>query len=281
MFRLRWRGAVGRFGSRTCRRTLRRHRIRWRQRLWNGLLIDSGHSFTLADGTNPSGTLAIDAGGVLYGTTQSGGDANCGCGTVFSLAPPLNPFVGWTYNVRYAFKGGDDGAIPSPGGVAMDASGSLYGTTKTSGNLNGCFPGCSVVFMLSPPAAPAAAWTETVLTNNSLFSGTGGLAGLVLGAASNGATVVYATSFNDASAAVGYIFSLSAPVSAGAPWVTNTLYQFTNNQRPSGSLAVGYAGVFYGTTSPGHGDVSIEVLFPQVFALAQRIAPRVDRTARG
>jgi len=48
------------------------------------------HSFTDgADGGVPVAGLAMDAAGVLYGTTLGGGDATCvnGCGTVFKIAP--------------------------------------------------------------------------------------------------------------------------------------------------------------------------------------------------
>jgi uncharacterized repeat protein (TIGR03803 family) len=44
------------------------------------------HSFTGADGSNPTVGLVQDASGYLYGTTYTGG-AN-GDGTVFSLSPP-------------------------------------------------------------------------------------------------------------------------------------------------------------------------------------------------
>jgi uncharacterized repeat protein (TIGR03803 family) len=50
------------------------------------------HSFTGgSDGSVPEGSLAMDQGGNLYGTTSYGGDLTCqgaaGCGTVFKIAP--------------------------------------------------------------------------------------------------------------------------------------------------------------------------------------------------
>ena len=54
------------------------------------------HSFAGTDGANPFGGLVQATNGTFYGTTMSGGaSTNCsyGCGTVFSLALGLAPFV--------------------------------------------------------------------------------------------------------------------------------------------------------------------------------------------
>jgi uncharacterized repeat protein (TIGR03803 family) len=55
------------------------------------------HSFDGTDGRNPTGGLIQATSGTLYGTTLLGGDlTGCppdGCGTVFSLAVGLGPFV--------------------------------------------------------------------------------------------------------------------------------------------------------------------------------------------
>src|ERR1019366_3049068 len=48
------------------------------------------YSFACApDGSEPQAGVVMGGGGVLYGTTRSGGTGNCpsGCGTVFSLTP--------------------------------------------------------------------------------------------------------------------------------------------------------------------------------------------------
>ena len=54
------------------------------------------HSFHGTDGTGPA-TLIQNTNGTFYGITGAGGDLNCnpsvGCGTVFSLATGLGPFV--------------------------------------------------------------------------------------------------------------------------------------------------------------------------------------------
>jgi uncharacterized repeat protein (TIGR03803 family) len=52
------------------------------------------HSFRggPSDGNGPSSGVAISSGGVLYGSTISGG---AGTGTVFSLSPPAVPGGSW------------------------------------------------------------------------------------------------------------------------------------------------------------------------------------------
>ncbi len=98
-----------------------------------------------SDGALPLSGLTSDSVGNLYGTTQTGG-ANCDCGTVFKIAP------GGSESVLYAFQAGKDGVWPW-GGLAMDNSGNLYGTTEGGGGA--C--GCGTIFELAPNG------TETVL----------------------------------------------------------------------------------------------------------------------
>jgi uncharacterized repeat protein (TIGR03803 family) len=80
-----------------------------------------------ADGGFPQGGL-ISLGGMLYGTTLQGGSAACsfGCGTVFRLDPASG---GET--ILHFFQGGDDGANPYAGLVAIGHK--LYGTTGSGG----------------------------------------------------------------------------------------------------------------------------------------------------
>lgn len=100
---------------------------------------DGGWTFNVlysATGTTfqvgPSGLLALDGGGNLYGVTNSEGTS--GDGNVFKLTPAGG---NWTYIDLHDFTGGsDDGAFPYDG-PTLDASGNLYGTASqggTSGN---------------------------------------------------------------------------------------------------------------------------------------------------
>jgi uncharacterized repeat protein (TIGR03803 family) len=106
------------------------------------------HSFTGSDGSNPWGTPVIDAHGNLYGTTLIGGGSTCnrgyGCGTVFKMAPSSSG-TGWQFTMLHAFGNPPDGAQPF-GGVAIDASGNIFGTTQYGGLGTVC---CGTVFEIT------------------------------------------------------------------------------------------------------------------------------------
>lgn len=119
------------------------------------------HSFQggTADGEYPYSAL-VDYGGMLYGTTASGGQPGCtivgngvGCGTVFSIDPTTG-----AEKIVYRFNGGTDGAGPQA--ALINVKGRLYGTTFQGGG-SGCTGfgvGCGTVFRINPAAS-----TETVL----------------------------------------------------------------------------------------------------------------------
>jgi len=109
------------------------------------------------DGEAPTGNLAIDGAGNIYGTTGVGGTGHCGigssigCGTVYKLTPSAS---GWTETVLYSFPGGPEGYFPLSG-VVLDSAGNLYGTTNFGGGGNcigsrGNVVGCGVVFEVTP-----------------------------------------------------------------------------------------------------------------------------------
>src|SRR5690242_5426025 len=54
-----------------------------------------------------------------------------------------------TFQVLYAFKGGNDGEWPN-GGLARDAAGNLYGATTSGGGSLTCNGGCGTIFRLDP-----------------------------------------------------------------------------------------------------------------------------------
>ena len=94
------------------------------------------------DGAHPRGHLVMDANGNLYGTTFSGGAQNVG--TVFRLNPGrketvLNSFSDEVYKAISTGRSpvcdnskACDGANPY-GGLVIDSSGNLYGTTRYAG----------------------------------------------------------------------------------------------------------------------------------------------------
>jgi len=90
-----------------------------------------------------TGTLAIDSGGALYGTTVMDG-AN-GAGSVFKLTPHNGS---WTYTSLHDFTGGSDGGNPF-GNVVLDSAGNVYGTAGVSSG-GGCGGlGCGVVWEIT------------------------------------------------------------------------------------------------------------------------------------
>ena len=68
-----------------------------------------------------------------------------GCGVVFKLDP------NGAETVIYAFTGGTDGGGPNSD-LLRDAAGNLYGTTSWggAGDCDENFPGCGVVFKITP-----------------------------------------------------------------------------------------------------------------------------------
>ena len=94
----------------------------------NGWTERTLHTFIgNGDGYGPNGALVIDNNGNLYGTTLFGGAGNYG--VVFELANGS-----WGETILHSFSGGLDGG--SPEGLAINASGNLYGATSAGGAAN-------------------------------------------------------------------------------------------------------------------------------------------------
>jgi uncharacterized repeat protein (TIGR03803 family) len=85
--------------------------------------------FNSGDGNQPNSTPVLGPGGVLYGTTASGGTNNQG--TIYEMLPPSAPGGPWTEVVLYSFTGGANGIQPT--GVTLGPDGNLYGTTVIGG----------------------------------------------------------------------------------------------------------------------------------------------------
>ncbi len=125
------------------------------------------HGFTaLADGYGPVGPL-VAFGGSFYGATAGGSSTATiegqGNGTIYRLGAPVGHDGSYTETILYDFAGGNDGANPN-GGLIVDPSGTLYGTTGSGGgacSASESSSGCGTVFKLTPPAAPGETWTET------------------------------------------------------------------------------------------------------------------------
>lgn len=189
------------------------------------------------DGYNPVGTLLFDHTGNLYGTTVEGGSG--GYGTVFELTPLEGG--AWKEKVLYSFQGGSDGAFPESG-LIFDGSGNLYGTTTEGGVCT--FPGCGVVFKLSPRAD--GRWVESVIYAFQGSDGGAPYAGLIFDSADN----LYGTAEFGGPNNKGVVFQLS-PHSGG--WQETVLYVFSgpDGAGPQAGVIFDAQGNLYGTTGGG------------------------------
>lgn len=199
------------------------------------------HMFSGPDGEEPEGTLTMDRGGNLYGTTTLGG---AGHGTVFKLT---RAGTGWILSTLYTFTGGADGASPT-GAVVFGPDGSLYGTTD-GGGVNSA----GTVFNLRPPVSichsVSCPWSETVLHS---FSGSDGRAPYWESLIFDSEGSIYGTAAGGGLACgCGLVFKLTK---SGNGWNETVLYFFTgmdDGETPYGSLAFDSAGNLYGTTYQG------------------------------
>ena len=226
-----------------------------------------------SDGEEPQGGLIAGPGGVVYGTTASGGNSGCqssftngegttGCGTIFKLTPPATGTV-WTKNVLHLFSGGADGGLPLAS-LTADPSGSgvIYGTASTGGGSSCSFGAnnCGVVFSLTPPAKGKTAWTETVL-----HSFTGGADGVApVGALIARGGVLYGTAMAGGYGCniygCGTVFSLTPPAAGKTAWSFKALYAFkggADGGAPMAAVTMAASGALYGTTFQ-YGDTSID-----------------------
>jgi len=115
---------------------------------WNFNLLFSLNGTGLWQGGATS-SLIMDTAGNLYGEEAYNGANNLG--SVFKLTH-MNG--GWSYTSLHDFTGGSDGAYPE-GGLVMDSSGKLYGTTFAGGNTGANCANydnyqCGVVFEITP-----------------------------------------------------------------------------------------------------------------------------------
>jgi len=244
------------------------------------------HSFNGKDGAMAFGGLLLDARGILYGTTEGGGEHY---GNVFELSPGTG---GWQETVLYNFPLPGGGCCPYAGVVRdnsgnlfgvtysayrlargskgwkatvlhnftgnrgdgsgpyavpiLDASGNLYGTTEGGGNYR-CGGGCGTVYELSPQ--PDGKWKETILHRfQASWDGAfPGVGALVLDDSGN----LYGTA-QGGSSGHGVIFKLSR--SSSGRWKETVLYDIPGGPSgadPSAGVVMDKAGDLFGTTSVG------------------------------
>jgi hypothetical protein len=113
-----------------------------------------------AGGGLPYASVTPGPGGVLYGTTISGGVLPAGrsgtpSGVVYSMTPQVLPAIGYKFKVLYTFNF-NSGSQDVQAGVTVDPSGTLFGISEAG---SGGSPGS--IFKLKPPAAGAIKWSES------------------------------------------------------------------------------------------------------------------------
>lgn len=226
------------------------------QAAWTETILYSFYATNREDGVHPTGRLVLGPRGELYGTTSAAGGADAaGRGTVFELAPPAAPGGAWSETTLHVFGVPGDGAAPFAG-LAIDAAGTLYGTTSAGGGAaakDG--PGFGTVFSLAPPANGAARWTETILHRFADDDGVSPQTDLLLGP---NATLFGTTPNCGAKLACsGTVFQIALNAPGGA--AETILYKFplsgVAGQAPSSSLTMDAGGALYGATSLGIGTV--------------------------
>ncbi len=212
------------------------------------------YSFTAQD-WSPAGRLTYDkTNGLLYGTTLYGGSGcgGAGCGAVFSLTAPGGSGAVSAHTVIYQFQGGTDGALPDPHMLLDPNTGALYGVTRQGGG-SGCGgAGCGVVFVLTPPASGATAWTETVLYRFS--GGNDGAAPIDINW--NRFSELYGTTIDGGSHGKGVVFRLKHYRDS---WKETVLHAFAGGENgaiPGGGVIIDKAGALYGVTSVGGNSTS-------------------------
>jgi uncharacterized repeat protein (TIGR03803 family) len=193
------------------------------------------YTFKGENGEMPAAPLIEDAMGNLYGTTSSGGSSNLG--VVFKLDTANNE------TVLHAFTGGTtDGATPY-GGLVLDGSGNLYGTTYAGG-----LSGLGTVFKVDTSS------TESLVHS---FTGNPDGANPYAGLVMDNSGVLYGTTEGGGTSGFGTIFNIDTNGSE------TVLHSFgggsTDGADPKARLILDAAGNLYGTTftagSGGQGTV--------------------------
>lgn len=182
-----------------------------------------------ADGAEPTGVLARDSAGNLYGTILEGGVQKgiYGSGVVYKLDPSGKE------TVLYSFTGGADGGSPAAG-VIRDPTGNLYGTGTQGGAFNE-----GIVFKVDTTGK------ETVLYSfTGRSDGGSSFAPLIRDAAGN----LYGTT-QGGGTGYGVVFKLNT---TGTETVLHTFTGGADGGGPEGAGVVqDAAGNLYGTTYAG------------------------------
>jgi hypothetical protein len=191
------------------------------------------------DGNLPYSGVVLDRAGNVYGTTAFGGTGTpeeCGstCGTVYQLMPSNG---GWVENVLVDFDG-TNGRGPY-GNLIIDASGNLYGTTDSGGQIGGN-NGDGVVFKLAPSGG---GFTYSELYT---FSSCNPVGGVVMNASGN----FFGVCATGGAHQDGWIFELT---NCSQTCGVSDLHDFSGSDgaEPEATPVLDANGNLYGTTVEG------------------------------
>jgi uncharacterized repeat protein (TIGR03803 family) len=181
---------------------------------WTGKSIFTFNSADAAtQGSNPNGALSFDSAGNIYGTTYAGGADKDGL--VYKLTLGTNGK--YTRSTLYTFDNQGDSPL---GGVVLDASGNLYGTTSTGGaHDNGN------VYELVAPTGSVKTYTFKSLFGFQTEDGNESEASLVL----NGG-YLYGTTYIGGENGVGEVFAVNPAATATSTVLTSTPNPSTNGE---------------------------------------------------
>jgi uncharacterized repeat protein (TIGR03803 family) len=200
----------------------------------------------IGDASTPSGPLALDSAGALYGVTSLGGTFNQGA--AYKFTPSTVKGQAGTEQILFSFGGGTLASGINPvGNLIFDSTGNLYGVTNAGGSSSGY----GVVYELS---SVKGVWSEKVLYSFIKNSGVNPQAGMTWNP-SNGALFGTTTNLNGASTGSGSVFQLTPPAVKGGKWTETTLFQFlyaNNGGYPAGRITRDpNTGSLYGTAAEG------------------------------
>jgi len=189
--------------------------------------------FDGSNGFGPEAGVIIDGAGNLYGTTDSGGAYDLG--TVFEYT------AGGTESVLYSFAGGSDGQDPQ-GGLTMDGSGNLYGTTSSGGAT-----GNGAVFKLAPNGS------ESVIY--SFAGGSDGSYPYASGVTFDASGNLYGTTYLGGNSGCGGGYGCGTVFKITPAGTESVLHAFAggtgDGANPWSGVILDSAGNIYGTTSAG------------------------------
>lgn len=205
------------------------------------------YAFAGADGAHPSGALALDARGFLYGSTGAGG---AGFGTTFSLELATGElktlFQPQSESQRYIFSGGPP--------VLSNDGATMYGTSP-DGDQTNCDAAtlfvCGAVFSMPADGSSAPAVLKSLVGKNTAYPASGAIWNKTH-------TALYVSTFfglpnicrfQERHFGCGTVFKLAAK---NGTWKYKLLHAFDHADGQNvGELAIGKDGTIYGVTANG------------------------------